>query len=232
MRRAALTLALLALGCGEPEPTVQPIQTRPRAEPPARSPEVLDPGLRVRQNAEQAAAERERLGVGGGGGGGSRSAVGGGGGGGGGGSTNPNAQPWEMPSIPPPPTAREVEAFQRELAAQRADEVDPDEDPCDQLRDGNRAGATAANAATRGEDLRTPQPSRSAQRAPCRAMREEMQQCFVQSYFQEHVEECQREMQRLSREGQRRADAARRQLDNIDRGLEPDPTEPSPREED
>jgi len=233
MRHLFALLAILVFGCGEPEPEIRPITSRgePRPRLAERSPEVVSPELRVRQTAEQAAAERERLGVAGGGG--TESASGSAGaGGGGGGSAHPGAL--EAPNPGREPTRREIEAYQRELAAQLEQRVDPEDDPCDQLRATWTAAAHAADRATPEGRGNAPgaTPTRAQMREGCRQMPPGYLRCMDRSYFDEHRDECQIEIQRLARRGRRRSDEAREQLDEIERGLAPDPTEPEPDEED
>ncbi|MEZ4336341.1 MAG: hypothetical protein R3B82_06915 [Sandaracinaceae bacterium] len=101
-----------------------------------------------------------------------------------------------------------------------------------QLRDTARASSTAIQRSVRDQTERPPVADRAAFRRGCREMRPEMQECLDRDYFREHLDECQRELTRLSRAGERRRDQAQRQLDQIDRGLAPDPSEPDPPEED
>ncbi|MBX3269770.1 MAG: hypothetical protein KF729_05895 [Sandaracinaceae bacterium] len=208
-----------ALGCDEPAPAVRPITIdNPRVQPPPPSAELVDPGMRTRQTAEQAAAERERLGVTeDGSGGGARPRAGGAGGGGGGGApSSANAAPWVPPAPAGAPTSREVEAFRREFAAAMEREVNPDADPCTQLRETASASAMATERASRDADGRPPVPGRDAFRRGCREMREEMQRCLERRYFQEHAEECQRELARLARAGERASEDARDALAELE----------------
>lgn len=228
MRRLLLAVSILALGCDEPEPAVQPIRSSgPRIERPAPAPEVVSPATRVRQTAEEAAAERERLGIGGGGG--SRS--GGGGGGGGGAGALPEPEPFPEPHVADPPNARQLREFQEELLAQIRDQVDESDDPCMQLWQTQRAAADAAERTlTRGERETR---GRREMREACGEMPRAYLQCMDRAYFRAHVDECQAEMQRMARRGRRVQERAEAQLEAIERGDAPDPGEPDrPEEED
>jgi len=227
MRRLVLFGSLLLLGCGEPEPAVRPIEsTGPRVERPEPSPEVVSPGLRVRQTAEEAAAERERFGLDGSGDG----ARSGGGGGGGGGGALPEPQPFPEPRVVDPPNARQLRAFQEELLAQIQQQVDESDDPCMQLWQTQRAASDAAN----GTVTETPPSTRSraAMREACGEMPRDYLRCMDHAYFRAHVDECQREMERMARRGQRTQARAEAQLEAIERGDAPDPGEPASPEED
>jgi len=185
MRRLVFAASLLLLGCSEPEPAVQPIRASgPRVERSAPRPaEVVSPGMRVRQTVEEAAAERARLGIGGGGSGSSR----GGGGGGGGGGALPEPEPFPTPSVAEPPNPRQMREFQEELLAQIRDQVDESDDPCMQLWQAQRAGATAAHRTlTPGE---RPARSRREMREACGEMPRDYLQCMDRAYFRAHVDE-------------------------------------------
>jgi len=231
-----IVLAILALGCREPEPEIRPVSSRgePRARLQPRSAEVVSPEIRVRQTAEQAAAERERLGLGGSANAAGSSAGGGGGGGGAGGGGRPPTPDWINPTVGREPNSREVEAYRRELAEQAEQRIDPEADPCDQLRGAWTATANAVDRTTPEGRSGPPgsTPSRAELRQVCRQMPPGYLQCMDRTYFDEHRDECQREIQRLARRGQRISDDAQTQLDEIEQGVSPDPAEPEPLEDD
>ncbi len=236
MRILLASLVVLAFGCAEPEPEIRPVTTRgePRARLRPRAPEVVSPELRVRQTGEERAAERERLGLGGAGASGADRGGSGGGAGGAGGGGGGAPDPWVMPHRGREPSAREVEAYREELAAQMERRVDPDDDPCEQLRATWAATAGAVDRALPEGRGRPPAatPSRAEMRRACRQMPAGYLQCMDRTYFDEHREACQLEIQRLARRGRQRSEAARRELEEIERGNAPDPSEPDPTDQD
>ena len=208
---------VVLFGCSTPDSEIHPIQNSgpPRRAIEERPPELVSPE-QVRQTPEEAARERERLGIGGEADPGRRQ------GGGGGGS----ADDW-VPHTAERPNRREVEAFQRRLEAEIADEVDPDDGACEQFRS-TWAASVAAGGRAGGAP---PTPSRAQMRRGCRAMPAGYLRCMDREYFDEHREECQREIQALARRGNRRSDEARQQLDEIERGRRPPPDQPERPEE-
>jgi hypothetical protein len=203
IRRAAFVLVLLALGgCREQrEDEVQPIALTgtpraPVAEEP--SPLIVQPHLRRVERGDQPASSRPRTG---GGAGGSRSTD------------------W-TPRPEPEPSAREVEAFQERLEQQMASRVDPAEDPCDQFLDVMRSTVEAGQRPGQGNPEL---PSRAAMRENCRSMPAAYRQCLSPEYFREHLDECNEQMARMARRGERRAEEARRRFDDVQSGREPWP---------
>ena len=217
-RWLACALALAgwtATGCSEqPTSNIQPIQLSPHHTSVAEEPSevVVSPHLRRRELTEAERAQRERTIAG--------SDRGPGVGGGGGGSSfGDHREDW-VPHTAQPPTAREVEAFRRQLERETAARVDPDEDACDQYRDRlaaslaavHRPGAPAAEV-----------PSRDEMRQMCRAMGAAGQRCLDPAYFREHLEECQQDQARQARRGERITARAREQAREMDDGRLPAP---------
>ncbi len=122
-----------------------------------------------------------------------------------------------------PPTEREIDAFRDRLRREVADNVDPEDDPCEQHR--------GVIGATLGEDP----PSRAAMREHCRDLPDASRQCLAPAYFREHAEECQAEMERMTARGRRQTEQAQRELDSMERGEMPWPGQrqaPTPRQRD
>lgn len=198
MRSWLLTLALVLAGCGEEEPTgITPLpptteaHRAPIAEAP--SPAIVSPHLRRTASSDPGTRDLRR--------------PSGGGGGGGGGD-------WD-PSPLPPPSARQVEAFRRQLEREMASRVDAEEDPCDQFIAVMRATAAAADQpGQRDPEL----PSRAEVRRRCGDFSEAFQQCMSPGYFQEHLDECNAELARLAERGERRSARRLRQWEALKRG--------------
>ncbi len=207
MRRLLIGLALGAalVACGEePAPTIAPIPPSngpraPIAEEP--SPLIVAPHLRRTERSGSDAPIRP---------------LHGGGGGGGGGDVDWNPRP------PPPPSQRDVDAFRDRLAT-GIDQVDPTDDPCDQLRDVMRAGAEAHDPRSRAEV-----PSRAEMRERCRNLPEEYLRCLTPEYHEQHRDECMQELERMAARGRRRTEEARRTVEASRRagGLAADPGDP------
>lgn len=204
-RRCRCSLASLALlcavACGSEETAgVQPLpptppQRAPVAEPPP--PAIVQPHLRRAASSGTSAPVRS-LHAGGG-------AV------------------YEPPPDRPP-SPREVEEFRRRFERELDEQVDPREDPCDQLADVGRATIAAAGGDPR--DLPTKQI-----RQPCRDFPPTLQQCMTQEYFREHAEQCQAELQRMGERGQRRLDRAQRDWERAVQTGHPAGERPRPRSE-
>ncbi len=181
-------LSLLAFaGCEDPAPqTVTPLPPAsagaPRRAAAAEppSPLIVQPHLRRQEHGTASAAAPAPSGGGGG-----------------------SAEPRE-------PTEREVRAAREQIQEQIANDVDPDDDPCEQFRD--LMGAHLGDA-----------PTRAAMRQNCRHLPEPFRQCLSPSYFGEHAEECQTQMAQMAARGQRRNSAAERRLDDMERGRRPWP---------
>jgi hypothetical protein len=187
IRWLALSLLLLS-ACGEePQATVTPLPTSPHprraavAEPP--SPLISQPHLRRVEHASDAPAPAPRIGAGGGG----------------------SAQPLHDP------TQREVDAFRERLQREVAENVNPEDDPCDQFRD------------VMGATLDDEPPSRAAMRQHCRDLPDAYRQCLSPQYFSEHGSECQEQLDRMAARGRRMTKRAQRQLDSMERGETPWP---------
>lgn len=203
IRRATFVVLVLALGGGcreERDTGVAPITLTgtpraPVAEEP--SPLIVQPHLRRTQGGPVEPAPAR---TGGGGGGGSR-------------------LDWSLRPIPEP-SQREVEDFQRGLEEEMATRIDPTDDPCDQYLALMEATAEA------GERPGQPSPelpSREAMRENCRQLPQGYRQCLSPEYFREHLDECNEEMARMARRGERQSEAARRQFDAVRSGREPWP---------
>ncbi len=222
-------LGLPLFGCAE-EPAVQPISLGPGARPAVteqRSEALVNPHVRLRERSdEERAREAERLGLAEGSSDGPLPAQRGGGGGGGGGGGDDDI--WN-PSPADPPTAAELERFQRELAEQMEQEVDPTDDPCRQFADMQVAGQNANDTAMRESSPRLSRAQRREMERLCGRMPRSFQQCMDQTYFRAHLDECQGMFARNARRGQAVSDRAREQLDAIRRG---DAPLPRPREAD
>ncbi|MFK7989572.1 MAG: hypothetical protein AB8I08_26380 [Sandaracinaceae bacterium] len=216
-------LALGLMACEE-EPAVQPISLGPGARPAVTeqpSDILVNPHVRLRERSdEDRAREAERLGLAEGSSDRLRPAErrGGGAGGGGGGGDDM----WN-PSPADPPSAAELERFQRELADQMEEEVDPEDDPCRQFADVQVAGQNANDTALRENSPRASRAERREMERLCGRMPRSFQQCMDQTYFRAHLDECQAMFARNARRGQAVSDRAREQLEAIRRGDAPLP---------
>lgn len=125
-----------------------------------------------------------------------------------------------VPRHAPDPSTRAVDTFRSELEREMNERVDTADDPCDQFRDVMRSAAEAG----RGPGERNPSlPSREAMRENCRELPQAFQQCLSPEYFREHLDECNEQLSRMARRGERRSEEARRQLDAIRSGRAPWP---------
>lgn len=218
-----IALALALVACEE-EPAVQPISLGPGARPAVTeqpSEILVNPHVRLRERSdEDRAREAERLGLAEGSADHARPGErrGGGAGGGGGGDDDM----WN-PSPADPPSAAELERFQRELAGQMDEEVDPEDDPCRQFADMQVAGQNASDTAMREASPRVSRAQRREMERLCGRMPRSFQQCMDQTYFRAHLDECQAMHARNARRGEAASERAREQLEAIRRGDAPLP---------
>ena len=80
-------------------------------------------------------------------------------------------------------------------------------------------------------------PSRDEWRENCRQLPQAYRQCLSPDYFREHIDECNAEMARMARRGERRRESAERENEARRAGQSPGPggglrRAPTPEEED
>lgn len=205
-RATLVALLVLLAGCGE-RTDIAPVPATSSRAPVAEepSPLIVQPHLRRTEGARTEPSRRPSSGGGGGGG-----------------------ADW-TPRREPEPSARDVEAFRRQLEREMAARVDAEEDPCDQFLDVMRATTEATG---RRGDHAPDMPSRADMRENCRELPQAYRECLSPEYFREHIEECNEQMARMARRGEREREQARRRFDEMRSGRAPWPGQRSARPSD